>query len=239
MKMRQSNALRGLLYEFGAVFAKGQRALFSELEPTLESLSGQLPQMVADSLREQLDASRRWAKTSRTSTSAWRCTSGRPANAAHCPDSWRGRALGHGRHCHDGQASAFKSGREFCAWLGLVPNQHGTGGKVRLGNISKRGDTYLRTLLIHGARSVLTHAKQPGPWLEALSVVAQAAKMASGRWAKQQDYPRHQADQSLLINERAKPAFERLARQQPYGDVNNGQPGQAKPVCRHKESAIR
>ena len=45
-----------------------------------------------------------------------------------------------------GEASAFKSGREFCAWLGLVPKQTGTGGKVRLGAISKRGDTYLRTL---------------------------------------------------------------------------------------------
>src|SRR5665811_437646 len=67
-----------------------------------------------------------------------------------------------------GEASAFKSGREFCAWLGLVPKQTGSGGKVRLGGISKRGDTYLRTLLIHGARSVLVHAKEGGPWLESI-----------------------------------------------------------------------
>jgi transposase len=100
-----------------------------------------------------------------------------------------------------GEASAFKSGREFCAWLGLVPKQNGTGGKVRLGSISKRGDTYLRTLLIHGARSVLAHAKEPGPWLEGLKgrrpanvvVVAQAAKMARTIWAvtaKEQSYQR-------------------------------------------------
>ena len=100
-----------------------------------------------------------------------------------------------------GEASAFKSGREFCAWLGLVPTQTGSGGKVRLGGISKRGDTYLRTLLIHGARSVLTHAKEPGPWLEQIKqrrpanvvVVAQAAKMARTIWAvaaKNQDYQR-------------------------------------------------
>ena len=47
-----------------------------------------------------------------------------------------------------GEASAFKSGREFCAWLGLVPKQTGSGGKVRLGGISKRGDTYLIQFLI-------------------------------------------------------------------------------------------
>jgi transposase len=57
-----------------------------------------------------------------------------------------------------GDAATFKSGREFAAFLGLVPRQSGTGGKVRLGSISKRGDPYLRTLLIHGARSVLYDA---------------------------------------------------------------------------------
>ncbi len=90
-----------------------------------------------------------------------------------------------------GEASAFKSGRELRAWLGLVPKQTGTGGKIRLGGISKRGDTYLRTLLIHGARSVLAHVKEPVPWLEGLKarrpvnlvIVAQAAKMASTIWA--------------------------------------------------------
>jgi transposase len=52
-------------------------------------------------------------------------------------------------------ASAFKNGRQFAAWLGLVPRQHSTGGKERLLGISKRGDTYLRKLLIHGARATL------------------------------------------------------------------------------------
>ncbi len=53
---------------------------------------------------------------------------------------------------------AFKNGRQFAAWLGLVPKQHSSGGKARLLGISKRGDTYLRTLLIHGARSVVYRA---------------------------------------------------------------------------------
>lgn len=90
-----------------------------------------------------------------------------------------------------GDPQAFRSGREFAAWAGLVPRQTGSGGKVQLHGISKRGDTYLRTLLIHGARSVLQHAKEPGPWVEQLGqrrppnvvVVALANKMARTIWA--------------------------------------------------------
>ena len=84
-----------------------------------------------------------------------------------------------------------KNGRQFAAFLGLVPRQAGTGGKVRLFGISKRGDTYLRKLLIHGARSVITHQKARAPWLEQLlarrpfnaAVVALANKMARTIWA--------------------------------------------------------
>ena len=57
-----------------------------------------------------------------------------------------------------GDVSVFKNGREMAAWLGLVPRQHATGGKMRLFGISKRGDSYLRMLLIHGARAVLRFA---------------------------------------------------------------------------------
>lgn len=57
-----------------------------------------------------------------------------------------------------GDKSCFRNGRQFAAWLGLVPKQHSSGGKARLFGISKRGDRYLRTLLIHGARAVLSRA---------------------------------------------------------------------------------
>lgn len=57
-----------------------------------------------------------------------------------------------------GNAREFKNGRQFAAWIGLVPSQYSTGGKPRLGHISKRGDTYLRNLLVQGARSVLQSA---------------------------------------------------------------------------------
>ena len=61
-----------------------------------------------------------------------------------------------------GNAREFKNGRQFAAWIGLVPGQHSSGGKARLGHISKRGDAYLRNLLVQGARSVLqtAHAHQ-------------------------------------------------------------------------------
>lgn len=71
-----------------------------------------------------------------------------------------------------GDASEFKNGRHLAAWLGLVPRQHSSGGKSRLYGISKRGDTYLRTLLIHGSRSVLrwaaTKSDVQSKWLREL-----------------------------------------------------------------------
>jgi transposase len=90
-----------------------------------------------------------------------------------------------------GEASSFKSGREFAAFVGLVPRQGGTGGKVKLLGIIKRGDTYLRTLLIHGARAVMFRAKDKGSWSESLlqrrptnvAIVAMANKMARTAWA--------------------------------------------------------
>jgi transposase len=209
MKMRnmQVNALRGLLYEFGATFAKGSKALFGEVEQALVDLSTQLPQMVADSLREQVSRIKALSQDMASIEKRLALQLKGDADmrrAAQIPGV--GLLTATAAIATMGEASAFKSGREFCAWLGLVPTQTGTGGKVRLGPISKRGDTYLRTLLIHGARSVLSHSKQPGPWLEGIKsrrpanvvIVAQAAKTARTIWAvtaKQQDYQR--AHQSL------------------------------------------
>jgi transposase len=70
-----------------------------------------------------------------------------------------------------GDAREFKNGRQLAAWLGLVPRQHSSGEKQNLLGISKRGDTYLRTLLIHGARAVIRHAEnkaEPDSWLRKL-----------------------------------------------------------------------
>lgn len=202
MKAMQSNALRGLLYEFGATFAKGKNALFSEIEAALEALITDIPQYVADSLREQVQRIKQLAQDIKA-------TEQRLAERLRADEDMKrvakipgvGLLTATAAIATMGEALAFKSGREFCAWLGLVPKQSGTGGKVKLLGISKRGDTYLRTLLIHGARAVLLHVKEPGPWLEQLKtrrpanvvIVAQAAKMARTIWAvvaKQQDYQR-------------------------------------------------
>ena len=204
MKMRimQTNALRGLLYEFGATFARGNRALFSEVEQALVDLSDDLPQMVADSLREQvarIKALSRDMQAIEKRLALQLKADPKMQRIAQIPGV--GLLTATAAIATMGEASAFKSGREFCAWLGMVPSQTGSGGKVRLGSITKRGDTYLRTLLIHGARSVLAHTKEPGPWLEGLKsrrpanvvVVAQAAKTARTIWAvtaRQQDYQR-------------------------------------------------
>ncbi len=94
-----------------------------------------------------------------------------------------------------GDASAFGKGRDLAAWLGLTPRQHSTGGKTKMLGISKRGNKYLRTQLIHGARAALPHlAAKPnrlGEWLQGMLarshpnvvVVALAAKLARIAWA--------------------------------------------------------
>jgi transposase len=94
-----------------------------------------------------------------------------------------------------GNAGEFKNGRQFAAWIGLTPSQHSTGGKPRLGHISKRGDAYLRNLLVQGARSVLNsageHQDRMSRWILELqprrgyyrTLVAVANKNARIAWA--------------------------------------------------------
>jgi transposase len=94
-----------------------------------------------------------------------------------------------------GNGSAFRKGREFAAWLGLVPRQHSTGGKAKLYGISKRGNVYLRRMFIHGARAVLLRVKYDtggfGQWVHQMEaraprnkvIVAIANKLARIAWA--------------------------------------------------------
>jgi transposase len=94
-----------------------------------------------------------------------------------------------------GDAAVFRRGRDLAAWLGLVPRQHTTGGKPKLLGITKRGNTYLRVMFIHGARAALpwlAQAQTPlGAWLRGLlarahrnvAVVALANKLARIAWA--------------------------------------------------------
>ena len=94
-----------------------------------------------------------------------------------------------------GNATQFRSARQFAAWLGLVPQQHSSGGKERLGHISKRGDGYIRRLLVHGARAHLSWSRRKkqirSAWLTGLLarrptnvvLLAMANKTARIAWA--------------------------------------------------------
>jgi transposase len=94
-----------------------------------------------------------------------------------------------------GNGAAFHKGREFAAWMGLVPKQHSTGGKAKLYGMSKRGNRYLRKILIHGARAVVLRCKRDriamGTWMTSLEaraprnvlIVATANKLARIAWA--------------------------------------------------------
>ena len=192
VRTMQVNQLRGLLYEFGAELAQGRQRGIKEIPKVLAELEGVLPATVIEMLRRQLE---RLGELDRDITeierklAAWKKED--PASRRLMDIPGVGLLTATAAVATIGEAKSFKSGREFAAFLGLVPRQSGTGGRVKLLGISKRGDVYMRTLLIHGARSVITHQKERGPWLDKLlarrplnaAVVAQANKMARTIWA--------------------------------------------------------
>ena len=188
----QINGLRGLLTEYGEVMPLGKAGVKKGIAEALQRLSDRLPAMVIDTLREQ------WERIGKLDEQigeierrlkTWHKADSACQRIADIPGV--GLLTATAMVATMGDAKVFKSGRELAAWLGLVPRQTGSGGRIRLLGISKRGDTYLRTLLIHGARSVLLHAKAPDPWINQLrqrrplnvAVVALANKMARTIWA--------------------------------------------------------
>jgi transposase len=159
-----SNRLRGLLAEFGVVVPQSDAALRRTLAD-LASLP--LPPALAELLR---DVDAHWQQLQARVADADRRIN---AHAKADDACTRLRAIiGVGPITADavvatiGSAQDFRNGRQFAAWLGLVPMQHSSGGRSRLGRISCRGDGYLRTLLIQGARSSLQRAKAV-PWEKA------------------------------------------------------------------------
>ncbi|KVT56174.1 IS110 family transposase [Burkholderia ubonensis] len=188
----QSNGLRGLLTEYGEVMSKGRAKLDKEIPAVLGRIAERLPAALIETLREQWNGLARLdeqiAEIERRMRD-WKKEERAVKAISEIPGV--GLLTATAAVAMMGDPKAFSSGREFAAWAGLVPKQTGSGGKVNLHGISRRGDTYLRTLLIHGARSVLTHAKEPGPWVEQMKkrrpmnvvIVALANKMARTIWA--------------------------------------------------------
>jgi len=188
----QINSLRGLLTEYGEVMGRGRAALDKAIPAVLARISDRLPMVLIDTLREQWDGLTKLDEqiaVIERRLRQWMLEDKAVKAITAIPGV--GVLTATAAVATMGDAKSFRSGREFAAWVGLVPKQTGSGGKVTLLGISKRGDTYLRTLLIHGARSVLHHVKEPGPWVEQISkrrppnvvIAALANKMARTIWA--------------------------------------------------------
>ena len=188
----QINGLRGLLAEYGEVMPQGRAGMRRGMADAFGRVSERLPAMIVQTLREQ------WARVAQLDREIggierriklWHRGNVASRRIAEIPGV--GALTATAVVAAMGDPAAFKSGREFAAWLGLVPRHSGTGGRVRMLGISKRGDRYLRTLLIHGARSVLTNAKAPPQWAVRLAgrrpanvvTVALANKTARTIWA--------------------------------------------------------
>ncbi|MDB6159375.1 MAG: family transposase [Gammaproteobacteria bacterium] len=192
----QVNQIRGLLAELGLVMPVGIRCIERKLPEFLEDaengLSGVSRALFARLLAHFRALDRQVEELERE-INAWHRedTASRRLQAIPGIGPLTASAL----VASVGDARAFHNGRQFAAWLGLVPRQNSSGGKTKLLGISKRGDTYLRTLLIHGARSVLFSLKRdpdrPDGWLARvanrrnpnIAAVALANKNARTVWA--------------------------------------------------------
>ncbi|CAE6902382.1 IS110 family transposase [Paraburkholderia domus] len=191
-RVMQVNQMRGLLYEFGVILPQGRRAAIEAAKVALATLADQLPAMLTESLQDQL--SRMLVLDEQIGRIEQRIIEWRRSDEACLRISeipGVGLLTATAAVSVIGQAKNFRSGREFAAYLGLVPRQNSSGGKIRLGGISKRGDVYLRTLLIHGARAVISSSKHLPERLRLLLTrrptnvvaVALANKMARTIWA--------------------------------------------------------
>jgi transposase len=188
----QINAIHGLLLEFGETVHKGRAALDKAMPDVIERLDEKLPAFLINQIQDQyqrlsdLDAQ---IDGIEKQLAAWAKQNEACQRIIKIPGI--GPLIAMAAIATMGDAGAFRSGREFAAYIGLVPKQTGSGGKVRLLGISKRGDIYLRTLFIHGARSASLVAKEPGQWITELkkrrptsvAIVAMANKLARMVWA--------------------------------------------------------
>jgi transposase len=193
----QINQIRGLLSEFGLVMPKGRYPAQHHIPDILEDAENGLPglarRLLADiyqriqALNQQVLAYDREIESLARQSEPARRLMGLPGVGAVSATALVASVA---------DPAQFDNGRQLAAWLGLVPRQYSTGGKTRLGRITKQGDKYLRMLLIHGARSVLAALKDDKQdriscWLRELiarrgykrAAVALAAKNARMIWA--------------------------------------------------------
>ena len=192
----QANQIRGLLMEYGLVIPQGivyiRKSIPAMLEDGENELTAMFRELLSDLYDEMVHLDER-IKTLENKLKALCSQNEDCQRLLTIPGV--GLLSATALVAAIGDINAFKNGRELAAWLGLVPRQHSTGGKSTLLGISKRGDTYLRTLLIHGGRTVVRvadkHRDQRSQWISQLdarrgkniSAVAVANKNARVAWA--------------------------------------------------------
>lgn len=191
-----SNALRGHLAELGVVSAKGRNGTAELLSIVADADDLRIPPVargILDVPARQYSAIGAEIGAIDKSILAWHRSCEPSRRLAEIPGI--GPIIATALVAEIGDWKAFSSGRNFAAWIGLVPKQHTTGGKDRLGSITKQGNRYLRWLLVVGATAVIRYAQKHGtknrPWLARLmerrpakvAAVALANKIARMAWA--------------------------------------------------------
>jgi transposase len=191
----QANQIRGLLSEFGLIVPQGIGHITGRVPTLLDEAKDELPgvfQELVLRLLEHFKDLDRQVNEMEHQIQSWHRANALSRRLEKIPGI--GPITASALVASVGDAKNFTSGRQLAAWLGLVPKQHSSGGKTNLQGISKRGDTYLRTLLIHGARAVIRQIERKANvqgWLGNLlgrrnknvAAVALANKNARIAWA--------------------------------------------------------
>jgi transposase len=191
----QANQIRGLLGEYGLIIPQGISHIARRVPGLLEDASNELPgtfRALIDRLLQHLKALDEELAQLEAQIKAWHRENEASRRLEQIPGI--GPMTATALLATMGEARNFSNGRQVAAWLGLVPRQHSTGGKTTLLGMSKRGDAYVRTLLIHGARSMILAMRRkthPHGWLNDLlkrrnanvAAVALANKNARIAWA--------------------------------------------------------
>ena len=206
------NQLHGLMGEFGVELPRGWRTMLPKAVAVLDPGKSPIPALLQPQLRCQIEEVRSLAEQMaqvERQIMCWKRAQEECERIAAIPGV--GLLTATAAVATIGDARVFRSGRQFAAYLGLVPRQTGSGGRVKLLGISKRGNKYLRTLLIHGARSVLVHTgskAKPNTWLARMlqrrphnvAAVALANRMARQIWAILAHGRKYEPDYGLQQN---------------------------------------
>jgi transposase len=206
------NAIRAHLAEFGIVAPVGRKGVEQLLRIVTDPSDKRLPEVVRScviALGSQLLSLKKQILDFDRMIMAWH-RSDETSRRLDCIPGV-GPLLATALVVSVADPKTFRSGRKFSAWIGLVPKQHSTGGREKLGSISKQGDRYLRSLFVAGALAVIRYAKMHGtkhrPWLTALlarrptkvAAIALANKLARITWAMMATGTRYNYPASLKV----------------------------------------